>query len=309
MQKEKVIIIGSGPAGLASALYTGRAGLKPLVLSGLEFGGQISLTYDVDNYLGFADGTTGPDLIEQMSKHVNKFDAQVVFEEVTEVDLKNGSPFTVKTYGKEYQSEALVIATGASPRRLNVKGEDTFIGHGISFCATCDGFFFKEKEVCVIGGGDSAIEESLFLTRFAKRIRVIHRRDELRAGEQLKKAAFDHEKIEFIWDSVVEEILGDDKVRGLNIKNMKTGQVRHLDTEGVFIFIGHYPNSKLFKGQLDMTEDGYLITDEKMMTSVQGVFACGENQDRLYRQIATSVGQGSGAGIMVDRWLRERGAF
>lgn len=308
MQTEKVVIIGSGPAGLSAALYTGRAGLKPVVLSGLELGGQISLTYDVDNYLGFPEGTSGPDLIELMTQHVNKFDASIVFEEVTEADFRNGPPFTIKTSGNEYAAEAVVVATGASPKRLKVPGEEKLIGHGVSFCATCDGFFFKDKEVLVIGGGDSAIEESIFLTRFAKRIRVIHRRDELRAGEQLKKTAQAHEKIEFVWDSVVEEILGEDKVSGARIKNVKTGDESTLEAEGVFIFIGHYPNSKLFVDQLEMTEDGYLVTDEKMMTSVPGVFAAGEIQDRLYRQIATSVGQGSGAGIMAERWLRERGA-
>lgn len=308
MQTEKVVIIGSGPAGLSAALYTGRAGLKPVVLSGLELGGQISLTYDVDNYLGFPEGTSGPDLIELMTQHVNKFDANVVFDEVTEVDLRKGPPFTIKTTGAEYAAETVVVATGASPKRLKVPGEERLIGHGVSFCATCDGFFFKDKEVLVIGGGDSAIEESIFLTRFAKRIRIIHRRDELRAGEQLKKAANANEKIEYVWDSVVEEILGEDKVSGARIKNVKTGDVSTLEAEGVFIFIGHYPNSKLFADQLEMTEDGYLATDEKMMTSVPGVFAAGEIQDRMYRQIATSVGQGSGAGIMAERWLRERGA-
>jgi len=306
MQTEKVVIIGSGPAGLAAALYTGRAGLKPLVISGLQLGGQISLTYDVDNYLGFPEGTTGPDLIELMTKHAAKFDAAIVFEEVTEVSLLKGSPFLVKTSGNEYHAESIVIATGASPKRLKVPGEEKYIGHGISFCATCDGFFFRDKEVLVIGGGDSAIEESLFLTRFAKRIRVVHRRDTLRAGEQLKKAAYEHEKIDFVWDSVVEEIVGDDKVTGARVKNLKTGEKSILEAEGVFIFVGHYPNSRLFKGQLKMSDEGYVITDEKMMTSVPGVFAAGEIQDRLYRQIATSVGQGSGAGIMTERWLRER---
>ncbi len=306
MQTEKLIVIGSGPAGLAAALYTGRAGLDPLVLSGLEMGGQISLTYDVDNYLGFPDGTTGPELIELMTNHVNKFGARLKFEEVTEVDFKNGSPFTVSTHAEQHQAEAVIVATGASPRRLQVPGEEKYIGHGVSFCATCDGFFFRDKDVLVIGGGDSAIEESLFLTKFAKRIRVVHRRDELRAGEQLKKAAFDHEKIEFVWDTVIEEVVGNDKVSGAKVKNVKTGAVSELETDGIFIFIGHYPNSKLFENQLEMDAEGYLTTNERMMTSVPGVFAAGEIQDRLYRQIATSVGQGSGAGIMADRWLREQ---
>ena len=306
METEKLIVIGSGPAGLAAALYTGRAGLNPLVLSGLEMGGQISLTYDVDNYLGFPDGTTGPELIELMTSHVNKFDARLKFEEVTEVDFKNGPPFTVSTHAEQHRAESVIVATGASPRRLQVPGEEKYIGHGVSFCATCDGFFFRDKDVLVIGGGDSAIEESLFLTKFARRIRVVHRRDELRAGEQLKQAAFDHEKIEFVWDSVVEEIVGNDKVSGAKVKNVKTGEVSELETDGIFIFIGHYPNSKLFVHQLEMDDEGYLKTDARMMTNIPGVFAAGEIQDRLYRQIATSVGQGSGAGIMADRWLREQ---
>jgi len=303
MQTEKLIVIGSGPAGLAAALYTGRAGLNPLVLSGLEMGGQISLTYDVDNYLGFPEGTTGPDLIELMTKHVGKFGARLQFEEVTQVDLKSGPPFQVSTHAQQYQAEAVVVATGASPRRLQVPGEEKYIGHGISFCATCDGFFFRDKDVLVIGGGDSAIEESLFLTKFAKRVRVVHRRDQLRAGEQLKRAAYEHDKIEFVWDTVIEEVLGEDKVTGAKVKNVKTGAVSELETDGIFIFIGHYPNSKLFQGQLDMDSEGYITTDERMMTNIPGVFAAGEIQDKLYRQIATSVGQGSGAGIMADRWL------
>ena len=303
MQTEKLIVIGSGPAGLAAALYTGRAGLDPLVLSGLEMGGQISLTYDVDNYLGFPEGTTGPDLIELMTKHVGKFGARLKFEEVTQIDLKSGPPFQVSTHAQQYQAEAVVVATGASPRRLQVPGEEKYIGHGISFCATCDGFFFRDKDVLVIGGGDSAIEESLFLTKFAKRVRVVHRRDQLRAGEQLKRAAYEHDKIEFVWDTVIEEVLGEDKVTGAKVKNVKTGAVSELETDGIFIFIGHYPNSKLFQGQLDMDSEGYITTDERMMTNIPGVFAAGEIQDKLYRQIATSVGQGSGAGIMADRWL------
>lgn len=306
MQTEKLIVIGSGPAGLAAALYTGRAGLNPLVLSGLEMGGQISLTYDVDNYLGFPEGTTGPELIEMMTSHVNKFDARLQFEEVTEVDFKTGPPFTVSTHAQKYQADAVIVATGAAPRRLQVPGEEKYIGHGVSFCATCDGFFFRDKDVLVIGGGDSALEESLFLTKFAKRIRVVHRRDELRAGEQLKRAAFDHEKIEFVWDTVIEEIVGNDKVSGAKVKNVKTSAVSELETDGIFVFIGHYPNSHLFEGQLEMDSEGYVKTDERMNTSIPGVFAAGEIQDKIYRQIATSVGQGSGAGIMADRWLREQ---
>ncbi|MFO7850718.1 MAG: thioredoxin-disulfide reductase [Spirochaetia bacterium] len=305
MQKEKLLIIGSGPAGYAAGLYAGRAALEPLMLTGMEMGGQVSLTYEVDNYLGFPDGTTGPELIEQMKQHVEKFGARLVIEEATEVDFKEGGPFRVKTYGEEYMAEAVIVATGASPRRLGVPGEEQFIGRGVSFCATCDGFFFRDKDVLVIGGGDSAIEEAVFLTRFAKRVRVVHRRDELRAGVALTQEAFDNEKIEFIWDTVLEEIRGDQKVSSVLAKNVKSGEEEIMETDGVFVFIGHYPNTSLFSGKLEMDEKGYLKTDKYMMSSVPGVFAAGEVQDSLYRQIATSVGQGSAAGMMAVKWLHD----
>jgi thioredoxin reductase (NADPH) len=305
MQKEKLMIIGSGPAGYAAALYTGRAAIDPLMLTGMEMGGQISLTYEVDNYLGFPDGTTGPELIDQMRKHVEKFGVRTVMEEATEVDFTSGSPFRVDTYKEEYEADAVIVATGASPRRLGIPGEEQFIGRGVSFCATCDGFFFRDKEVLVIGGGDSAIEEAIFLTRFAKRVRVVHRRDELRAGEALKQAAFDNGKIEFVWNTVLEEIKGEQKVSGVTAKDVNTGEKIELETDGVFIFIGHYPNTSMFQGQLEMDRSGYLVTDSYMMTSVPGVFAAGESQDGIYRQIATSVGQGSGAGMMAGKWLRD----
>ncbi len=305
MQKEKLMIIGSGPAGYAAALYTGRGAVDPLMLTGMEMGGQISLTYEVDNYLGFPDGTTGPELIENMKKHVEKFGVRSVMEEATAVDFSGGSPFGVSTYRQEYETDALIVATGASPRRLGIPGEEEFIGRGVSFCATCDGFFFRDKEVLVVGGGDSALEEALFLTRFAKRVRVVHRRDELRAGEALKRAAFESEKIEFIWDTVLEEIRGDQKVSGAQARNVKTGEGVELEADGVFIFIGHYPNTALFSEQLEMDQAGYLVTDKAMMTSVPGVFAAGEAQDGMYRQIATSVGQGSAAGMMAGKWLRD----
>jgi thioredoxin reductase (NADPH) len=291
---------------LTAALYTARANLNPLLISGSQLGGQISITNEVENYPGFPDGTTGPELVEMMQKQAERFGTRLLIDEVTEVDLGNGSPFTLKTYGETFEVEGVIICVGASPKRLEVPGEEEFIGRGVSFCATCDGFFFREKDVFVIGGGDSAIEEALFLTRFASRVQVVHRRDELRAGEALKTRAFANDKISFIWDSVVEEISGDGKVEQVTLRNVKTDEKEQLATEGVFIFIGHYPNSDLFTDQLEMDERGYLKTDAKMMTSVPGVFAAGEIQDPVYRQIATSVGQGCAAAMMVERWLEEQ---
>jgi thioredoxin reductase (NADPH) len=305
MQKENIVIIGSGPAGLTAALYTARANLQPLVISGSQLGGQISITNEVENYPGFPDGTTGPELVDMMQKQAERFGARILVDEVTEVDFRNGAPFTLKTYGDSFEAEAVIIAVGASPKRLEVPGEDAFIGRGVSFCATCDGFFFREKDVVVVGGGDSALEEGIFLTRFANQVRVIHRRDELRAGETLKKRAFANDKISFIWDSVVEEILGENKVEAVKLRNVKNEETEEIATDGVFIFIGHYPNSDLFQDQLDMDERGYLITDKHMMTSVPGIFAAGEIQDPIFRQIATSVGQGCAAALMAERWLEE----
>jgi thioredoxin reductase (NADPH) len=307
MQKEKVVILGSGPAGLTAALYSARANLEPLVVSGNQLGGQVSITYEVENYPGFPQGTTGPELVELMQKQAEKFGARIVIDEVTEVALASGQPFRVKTHGDEFEAEAVVICTGASPRRLGVPGEEALIGRGVSFCATCDGFFFRGKEVVVVGGGDSALEEGLFLTRFANQVRVVHRRDELRAGESLKKRALSNEKMSFIWDTVVEEIQGNGKVEGVRLRNLKNGKEERLGTDGVFIYIGHFPNSDLFRGQLAMDERGYLIADRQMSTSVPGVFAAGEIQDPVFRQVATSVGQGAAAGMMVERWLEARG--
>jgi thioredoxin reductase (NADPH) len=303
MQKERIVIIGSGPAGLTAGLYTARANLEPLIISGSQLGGQISITSEVENYPGFPEGTTGPELVEMMQKQAERFGARILIDEVTEVDFQKGAPFILKTYGDEFEADVIIIAVGASPKRLEVPGEEEFIGRGVSFCATCDGFFFREKDVVVVGGGDSALEEGIFLTRFANQVQVIHRRDELRAGEALKKRALANEKIGFIWDSVIEEILGDKKVEAVKLKNVKTGEVKEFPTDGVFIFIGHYPNSDLFQGQMELDERGYIITNEHMMTSVPGIFAAGEIQDAVFRQIATSVGQGCAAALMVERWL------
>lgn len=309
MEQEKVIIIGSGPAGLTAALYTARANLKPLVIAGSQLGGQISLTAEVENYPGFFNEEhtpTGPELVDVMQKQAKHFGARLEFDEVTEVDFSSGPPFTVKTYSAEYQAESVIVTAGASPRRLGVPGEEEFIGRGVSYCGTCDGFFFRGKKVVVIGGGDSALEEGIFLTKFASSVTIIHRRDELRAGQTLQKRAFANEKISFIWDTVVDEIAGEGTVTRVKLTNRNSGEQTELKTDGVFIFIGHFPNSKFLEGKLAMDEHGYLITDEMMRTSVDGVFAAGEIQDATYRQIATSVGQGTAAAMRAEKWLSER---
>lgn len=306
MTKERIVILGSGPAGLTAALYTARANLEPVVISGSQLGGQVSITYEVENYPGFPEGSTGPELVERMQKQAERFGARLIVDEVVEVDFAKGPPFRLKTYSEQYEAEAVVIATGASPRRLGVPGEEQLIGKGVSFCATCDGFFFREKQVVVVGGGDSALEEGLFLTRFARQVRVVHRRDALRAGETLKHRALANEKMSFVWDTVVEEIVGNGKVEAVRLHNLKTGATEQTPADGVFIYIGHFPNTDLFRGQLAMDDHGYLRTDAKMMTSVEGIFAAGEVQDPVYRQVATSVGQGAAAGMMVERWLANR---
>jgi thioredoxin reductase (NADPH) len=306
MQRERVIIIGSGPAGMTAALYNGRAQLEPLVITGTQVGGQISITNEVENYPGFPDGTTGPELVELMQKQAERFGARFIFDEVTEVDLTHERPFYVKTYGGEYQADSLIITAGASPRRLGIPGEEMLIGRGVSYCATCDGFFFRGKNVVVVGGGDSALEEGIFLTRFADKVTIIHRRDELRAGAVLQKRAFANEKIDFIWDTVVTEIHGNGTVEAVTTMNVNSGDPSRLEADGVFIYVGHYPNSKFLEGQIAMDEHGYIITDEFMRTSVPGVFAAGEIQDPVYRQIATSVGQGCAAAMQLERWLSER---
>ena len=306
MEKERVIIIGSGPAGLTAALYTARGQLNPLVIAGTQIGGQIAITHEVENYPGFwsAEKTpTGPELVEVMQKQAEHFGARYEYDEVVEVDFSKGAPFYVKTYGKEYEADAVIVTAGASPRHLGIPGEQEFVGRGVSYCGTCDGFFFRGKDVVVVGGGDSAMEEGIFLTKFANKVEVVHRRDELRAGTALQKRAFANEKISFVWDTVIEEIQGNGVVQGIQTKNMKTGETQKLDTDGVFIFIGHFPNSKFLVGQLAMDEEGYVITDERYRTSVPGVYAAGEIQDAHFRQIATSVGQGTGAAMELEKWL------
>lgn len=309
MQKERVVIIGSGPAGLSAAIYTARALLKPVVITGIQLGGQISLTSEVENYPGLYNPEatpTGPQMVEIMQKQAEHFGARLVYDEVTEVDFRNGPPFTIKTHGETFEADAVIVTAGASPKHLQVPGETEFTGRGVSYCGTCDGFFFRGKDVVVVGGGDSAMEESIFLTKFADKVTIVHRRDELRAGPTLQKRAFANEKIHFVWNSVIEEIVGNGVVQSVKLRNVETDDEKEMPTDGVFIFIGHYPNSKFLVDQVAMDEHGYVITDEFMRTSVTGVYAAGEIQDPHYRQIATSVGQGVAAAMQLERWLAEQ---
>jgi thioredoxin reductase (NADPH) len=299
-----LIIIGSGPAGLSAALYAARANLKPLVITGNEIGGQIGTTSEVENYPGFT-GETGPELVEVLQEQANRFGTETKFDYITEVDLSR-RPFKLVGSDGEYYARSLIITTGASFRKLGVPGEAELTGRGVSYCATCDGFFFRDKEIVVIGGGDSALEEAIFLTKFARKVTIIHRRDELRAGYALESRARNNDKIDFIWDTVVTKINGEDKVTSIDLKNVKTGQSWTFPTDGVFIAIGHIPNSGLFKGQLDIDEQGYLITDKYYRTKVEGVWAAGEIADPVFRQAIVSSGMGAAAAIAAERWLSEQ---
>jgi thioredoxin reductase (NADPH) len=300
--KETLIIIGSGPAGLTAALYAARANLNPLVFTGQSLGGQIATTTEVENYPGFPEEVTGPELVERFRKQAERFGARIEWDEVQKVDFGR-RPLRLETYGDEYEADAVIIATGASPRKLGVPGEEKFTGRGVSYCATCDGFFYNDKEVMVVGGGDSAIQEGLFLTKFASTVTIVHRRDELRAGPALAQRAFRNDKMKFLWDTVVTEIVGDGSVHSIQLKNVKTGQDSTQPVDGVFIYIGHYPNTRIFAGQVDMDEHGYILIDHHHMTSVPGVFAAGEVHDHIFRQMIVSAGFGSAAAIAAERYL------
>ena len=303
---ENVIVVGSGPAGFTAALYTARANLTPLLLTGNDYGGQVSITYDIENYPGFPESLSGPDLIERFKAQAEKFGARVEFDYVNEI-VFDRYPFVVRTSGgQEYLARTLILSTGARPRYLDVPGEKEFTGKGISYCATCDGFFFRGKDVVVIGGGDSAAEEALFLTRFATRVRILHRRDKFRASKILQERVLTNEKIEVVWNTVVTEVVGEGgKVTGVKTEDTVTGEAGYLSTDGVFIFVGHLPNNDLYQGKLDLDDEGYLITDRKMRTNVEGVFAAGEIQDKIFKQVATSVGQGTAAALTTTRFLEE----
>lgn len=300
----KVLVIGSGPAGLSAALYAARAETQPVVLAGMELGGQAATTDVIENYPGFPDGVGGTALGEMFQKQAERFGARVEYDTATSVDLSK-RPFSVKTYSKEYLADTLVIATGASPNHLNIAGEKELTGKGVSYCATCDGWFFKEKKVVVVGGGDSALEEALFLTRFASSVTIIHRRDELRAGAILQRRAKENPKISFVWKSVVTKINGEGSVKSVQLKNVETGAESTLDTDGIFIFIGHKPNTQMFAGQLDMDSLGYIKTDLTLTTNVPGVFVAGEVMDSHYRQVVTSAGMGAAAAIQAVKFLEE----
>ena len=302
--EQDVIIVGGGPAGLTAALYTARAAANPLVIIGEAVGGQAATTHDIENYPGFPDGVGGPALAQQMQAHAERFGARMTFEFVRSVDLAS-YPFVVRTRGAEYRTRSLIVSTGSSPRKLGVPGEAKFVGHGVSYCATCDGYFFKDKRVVVVGGGNSAIDESLFLSRLVSEITVIHRRDQLRADPILQERAFADPKIKFVWDSVVQEIMGEDEAVAVRVRSVKSGEVSTLETEGVFIYIGHIPNTDVFEGQLELDESGYVVTDPRQHTSVPGVFAAGDVQDPIFRQIVTAAGTGSAAAIEAIRFLDE----
>jgi thioredoxin reductase (NADPH) len=306
-ERVKILVIGSGPAGFSAALYAARAELKPVVLTGMELGGQVSLTYTVENYPGFPEGVGGTQLVELFQKQAEHFGARVEFDTATEVDFSR-RPFRVQTYNGEYLADALILSTGATPIHLNIPGETELIGRGVSYCATCDGWFFREKDVVVVGGGDSALEEGLFLTRYAKSVTIVHRRDALRAGAILQKRAMENPKVKFLWNSVVTEILGDQAVRAILVQNTLTGEKSEHPTDGVFIFIGHQPNTQLFEGSLELDERSYLVTDKLMHTSLPGVFAAGEVADPTFRQVITSAGMGAAAAMQAIHFLEEHPA-
>jgi thioredoxin reductase (NADPH) len=301
---ENVVILGSGPAGLSAALYAARAELSPLVITGLELGGQAALTNIIENYPGFPDGVGGSQLGDLFQKQAEHFGARVEFDTATSVDLST-IPFTVNTYSKKLLAKSIIITTGASPVHLKVPGETEFVGKGVSYCGTCDGYFFREKKVIVVGGGDSAIEEAIFLTRYASSVTIVHRREELRAGAILQKRAKANPKISFIWNSVVKSINGKEGMQSVQLMNVKTGKESDLAADGIFIFIGHVPNTQIFAEQLELSPGGYIITDMKMQTNIPGVFAAGEAADPMYRQVVTSAGMGAAAAIQAAKYLEE----
>jgi thioredoxin reductase (NADPH) len=303
---EKVIIVGSGPAGLTAAIYTSRAMLNPLMFEGYGAGGQLMTTTEVDNYPGFPKGILGPDLMQDFRKQAERFGTRLVTKDVTRVDLTK-RPFTVWVGEETHQSESVIIATGASAKLIGLDAEKKLMGRGVSTCATCDGAFFKNQEVLIVGGGDTAMEEAIFLTRFASKVTVVHRREKLRASAIMQEKAMANSKIAWVWNSVIEKIEGENEVTGAILKNVVTGDTRKVACQAVFVAIGHTPNTQLFHGQIKTDENGYIVTHEGSKTSVDGVFACGDVQDHVYRQAITAAGSGCMAAIDCSRWLEHHG--
>jgi thioredoxin reductase (NADPH) len=301
---ENLVIVGSGPAGLTAGIYAGRAQLFPLLITGSALGGQMALTNEIENYPGFPEAIGGQELTQLMQEQAERFGTKVMMDEVTEVDF-SVHPFKVKTYAQEYEAKAVIIATGASPRKLGVPGEKEFTGRGVSYCATCDGFFYQNRTVIVVGGGDSAVEEAMFLTRYANKVYLVHRRNRLRAEKLTQERAFKNEKIEWVWDSVVTEIVGEQGVAQARIRNVKTDEESFLKADGIFIYIGNVPNTQFLGGQVELNERGYIVTDRKYHTSVPGVFAAGDVQEWVLQQIATSVGSGAMAAMEADKFIAE----
>ena len=302
---EKVTIIGSGPAGLTAAIYAARASLEPLMIEGMEAGGQLMLTTDVENYPGFPDGVMGPEMMELFRKQAERFGTRILRSDVSKVDFSR-HPFKIWVGDEVHETEAIIVATGASARWLDVPGEEKLRGHGVSACATCDGFFFRDSEIVVVGGGDSAMEEALFLTKFASKVTIIHRRDEFRASKIMVDRVLSHDKIEIRWNSVVEEVLGDDAVTGVLLRNVLTDENEEFAVEGAFIAIGHTPNTSVFDGQLSLNENGYLETFGNTSTSVAGIFGAGDVVDFTYRQAVTAAGMGCQAALDAERWLESQ---
>jgi thioredoxin reductase (NADPH) len=305
----RVVVIGSGPAGCTAALYLSRANITPVVLEGLQPGGQLTITTDVENYPGFPEGILGPKLMDLMRTQAERFGAVFQMENVVSVDVES-RPIVVTTDNKEFECDAVVIASGASAMQIGLDSERELQGFGVSYCATCDGFFFKGKEIAVVGGGDSAMEEATFLTKFADKVTIIHRRQEFRASKIMLQRAIDNPKVEFLYDTVVDEVIGSKEtgVTSLKIRNVKTDQVTDFPTQGLFVAIGHTPNTKPFEGKLEMDDKGYIITKpDSSLTSVEGVFACGDAMDHVYRQAVTAAGTGCRAALDCERWLAEKG--
>jgi thioredoxin reductase (NADPH) len=299
---DKLAIIGAGPAGLTAALYAARAFLEPLVFVGPAFGGQIATTTEVENFPGFPSGLQGPELTTAMREQAERFGSRMVEETIEKVDFSE-RPFKLWSGSNAYEVEAVIVATGATPRKLGIPGEEEFIGRGVSYCATCDGFFFRNKEIMVVGGGDSAFQEGLFLTKFGSRVRIVHRRNEFRAGATLQKRVFEHPKIEVVTNTVVERVDGNGKVSDVQLKNVMTGEETTTQVDGFFVFVGHLPNTDLFNGQLAMDEEGYLRVDSRLHTNIPGVFAAGEVHDNWFKQAITSAGFGCMAAMEAEKWL------